>query len=199
MCLEVGCISARVGDRFPLAVPPVRSSPPTMQPLHFVGEFDLTLDAKNRLSLPAAVRGAIDPQRDGDGFYITLGRDGRLCIYTQTRFDLVSSRKRAEAEADPDRHDITWFAYANSVKPDSAGRLQLTEKMLRKGGLTKEVTLVGQDDRLEIWDRAAWEEFELEEDRARKAAAEAANRRRKAAMMGGIPGSATATAEVKAD
>jgi DNA-binding transcriptional regulator/RsmH inhibitor MraZ len=37
------------------------------------GEFELAIDEKNRLLVPAEVRRALDPERDGEAFFITAG------------------------------------------------------------------------------------------------------------------------------
>jgi MraZ protein len=49
------------------------------------------------------------------------------------------------------------FALASRVEPDGQGRLLLPQKILRRAGIQKEVTLIGVRDHLEVWNRADWE------------------------------------------
>ena len=52
-----------------------------------LGEYDHTLDDKNRLTLPARFR-----HRFGDGIVVTRGMDGCLFAYTPRRLGPRSSR-----------------------------------------------------------------------------------------------------------
>ena len=59
----------------------------------FTGQFDRTIDAKNRIQLPSQLRASIDRERDGSGLYITLGESrGTVAIYTERGFEALSSR-----------------------------------------------------------------------------------------------------------
>ena len=59
----------------------------------FTGQYDRTIDDKNRIQLPSQLRSAIDPERDGPGLYVTLGEDrGTLSIYTERGFEEAFSR-----------------------------------------------------------------------------------------------------------
>ena len=51
-----------------------------------------------------------------------------------------------------------FFGGASEDVPDKQGRVLLPAPLLRYGKLTKDVTVVGSNDHLEIWDRAAWTE-----------------------------------------
>ena len=47
----------------------------------FVGEFDIVIDAKHRLAIPASLRDQMVPAEDGKNFYLVLGPDRHLCLY----------------------------------------------------------------------------------------------------------------------
>ena len=42
---------------------------------------------------------------------------------------------------------------------DAQGRLQIPARLLAKEGLSKDVTIVGAIDHLELWDRQKWNEY----------------------------------------
>jgi DNA-binding transcriptional regulator/RsmH inhibitor MraZ len=42
---------------------------------------------------------------------------------------------------------------------DNQGRVVLSEKVLSRARLGKEVTLVGANEHLELWNRSAWVDF----------------------------------------
>jgi MraZ protein len=56
---------------------------------------------------------------------------------------------------------LTRFFSANSfdAELDSAGRVMVPGFLLEHAGLRKEVVVTGAGDCLEVWDRAAWAEY----------------------------------------
>src|SRR3989338_44283 len=48
----------------------------------FTGEYHHTIDAKNRLAIPSDIRDKVNTKIEGKGFFITIGLDGCLFMYT---------------------------------------------------------------------------------------------------------------------
>ena len=140
-----------------------------------LGEFEHTLDEKNRLTLPAKFREAF-----ADGVVVTRGMDGCLYAYARGDFDQLADRVRA---LDPlgresrlmQRH---FFSAATDAEPDKQGRIMIPAALLESAGLRREVVVAGVYDHLEIWDRAAWREHLKEVEGSAEHVAErlAANR-----------------------
>ena len=53
---------------------------------------------------------------------------------------------------------------ATPMDIDSASRIGLSESLREKKHLSREVTVVGNFDHLEIWDRAVWEQTQQDSD-----------------------------------
>lgn len=126
----------------------------------FTGQYEHTIDAKNRLAIPASIRSRWDPTRDGAAWYAVPWVGGLIRLYTETAFTV-----RAEAmpqslmqEEDESEFQATLFGLARRMELDSAGRIRLPEEMLSLTGLPREVVLVGAGDRLEIRSRSEWEQ-----------------------------------------
>ena len=49
-----------------------------------------------------------------------------------------------------------FFSGASQGELDKQGRLVIPATLLEAAGITREVTVAGVSDHLEIWDRAAW-------------------------------------------
>jgi MraZ protein len=118
-----------------------------------LGEHEHSLDDKNRLTLPAKLRGAFE-----DGVVVTRGLDGCLYAYPRDEWERMAERIRgldplAEASRVMQRH---FFAGAAQGELDRQGRLVIPAALLERAGLKREVTVVGVHDHLEIWDRATW-------------------------------------------
>ena len=119
-----------------------------------LGQYDHTLDDKNRLTLPAKFRKAF-----AEGVVVTRGLDG--CLYAFRREDwdrLVESRLSTLDPLSPagrrlQRH---FFSGAAEAELDKQGRVMIPTQLIEHAKLRKEIVVAGVNDRLEIWDRAAW-------------------------------------------
>jgi MraZ protein len=118
-----------------------------------LGEHEHSLDDKNRLTLPARLRAAFE-----DGVVVTRGLDGCLFAYPRAAWEQMARRiqgldpLKSEARV-MQRH---FFAGAAQGELDRQGRMVLPQALLEHAGLTREVTVAGVHDHLEIWDRGKW-------------------------------------------
>ena len=123
------------------------------------GEFDLTLDEKSRLMIPAQFRKRINPTAHGEAFYLVVSADRTLWMYPQLYYEWLKTRTPAddlstEAQLDLDRLN---FALGGGIaETDKAGRVVIPERVRRRIGLGKELTVIGARDRIEVWNRDAW-------------------------------------------
>ncbi len=120
----------------------------------FTGQFERTIDAKNRIQLPSPLRGAIDPETDGDLVYVTFGEHrGTLSLFTERAFNELASR--SESEFKPTREalqfELQFYGLTAVVELDKQGRFVLPERLLKKARLGPEIVLVGQGNRIDIW------------------------------------------------
>ena len=119
-----------------------------------LGEYEHTLDDKNRLTLPSRFRQAFT-----DGIVVTRGMDGCLFAYTRVDWDrLVESRL---ATLDPlskegRRMQRFFFSGAAETELDKQGRVGVPGALLQHAKLGRDVVVAGVHDHLEIWDRDAW-------------------------------------------
>ena len=119
-----------------------------------LGEYEHTIDDKNRLTLPARFRDAMS-----DGVVVTRGMDG--CLYAYARGDWQERFQSRVASLDPlssegrklQRH---FFSGAAEAELDKQGRIMIPGPLLRYAGLEREVVVAGIHDHLEIWDRDTW-------------------------------------------
>jgi MraZ protein len=128
----------------------------------FRGSFDHTLDAKNRLTIPARLRKPL-----ADGVVVALQRDAAECIAVWCAADFgpyVDSLLDGIHPLSEDYGRIERFFNANSaeLELDTVGRVMVPAKLLAKAGLGKDVTVIGAGNRLEVWDREAWQHEDVE-------------------------------------
>jgi MraZ protein len=120
-----------------------------------LGEYDHTLDDKNRLTLPAKLREEL-----GDEVVITRGLDGCLSVYSKPAFAVLADRVGTLDPFRPETRTMQryFFTSAPPVELDRQGRMVIPAKLLAGAGIEREVTVAGVFDHLEIWDRATWRE-----------------------------------------
>lgn len=121
-----------------------------------LGEYDHTLDEKNRVTLPAKFRQAF-----ADGAVLTRGMDGCLNVYARADWErLVESRLAALDPLSREARLMQRFFFSGGaeVEPDKQGRIMVPAALIQHARLEREVVIAGVRDHLEIWDRAAWRE-----------------------------------------
>src|SRR5579859_4530449 len=111
--------------------------------LLLVGEHDLTIDEKFRLLIPVEIRKSIVTERDGNLWFLLLGLNGKPWLYPELKYlELVA---QTQSDITPGEEELDFahatFALANKYECDSQGRLQISEKTLRRTKLSREVTL----------------------------------------------------------
>ena len=124
----------------------------------FVGEFEQTIDAKHRLAIGSALREQIVPKEDGKDFILMLGPDRHLWLYPDQYYRrLLATLKRSPLPSREHRKIDLFFAMARFLKPDTQGRIVLPEKSMARAVICDCVTLVGNNDHIEIWPTDEWE------------------------------------------
>ena len=121
------------------------------------GEFFHSLDSKGRLSIPARLREEL-----GNVFYVTLSPDKALSIYSVESWQAFSEKVNSMTYV-KQRKMRPFFAYASKCELDAQGRILISQNLREYAGLKKNVTVVGNNDRGEIWDSDAWKKLSVDE------------------------------------
>ena len=122
----------------------------------FFGEYEHTIDDKNRLTLPAKFRDAL-----ADRVVLTRGLDACLDVYTRADWEaLVQARL---VPLDPFSREARtlkrfFFSAASYAELDKQGRVLVPPPLAKRGKLGRDVVVAGVHDHLEIWDRSVWAE-----------------------------------------
>jgi MraZ protein len=123
----------------------------------FRGHFDQTLDAKNRLNVPAKLRSAF-----ADGLVLMKSHDAPcIAIFTPAGFESFSDKFLPRLNPmSREYQKLTRFLAGSSfdMELDSGGRVTLNNVLLSHAGIEKDVVLIGAHDRLELWARDRWDE-----------------------------------------
>ena len=121
------------------------------------------LDEKGRLFLPAKFRDEL-----AEGVVITKGQERCLYVFPVEEFNRITARLADAPVTAKAVRDYTrvFFASASDERPDKQGRITVPPALRAYAGLTRDCVVIGQNTRVEIWDRAAWEAYEAEQEQA---------------------------------
>ena len=119
------------------------------------GEYSHSIDAKGRLIIPSKFRVIL-----GEEFVITKGLDGCLFLYPSNEWKIFEEKLRTLPLTNKNARTFTRFFLGSAVDGglDKQGRALISSALRAFAGLEKDVVLVGVLDRVEIWDKAKWDE-----------------------------------------
>ena len=120
----------------------------------FLGMTDHNLDAKGRVILPTHFREEL-----GESFYITMGFNRCAQVMSVEEFDRLREQIRQLPADKALSLQYLLISPAKLVSPNSQGRIIIPQKLREDAGLSDDVTVVGMDSRIEIWDKATFDDF----------------------------------------
>ena len=116
-----------------------------------LGEFQHNIDGKGRVIMPAKFREDL-----GACFYITKGLGGCLWAFSQTEWDAIVHKFNEMPIVESREITRYFFSGATDAQPDAQGRILIPQKLRTYAGLDKDVTMVGLNNRVEIWNTERW-------------------------------------------
>jgi MraZ protein len=129
----------------------------------FIGEYSHNLDDKGRLAVPKKFRADLSK-----GAVVTRGFDSCLFLYTKKEWEILAKKLAALsfAQASARAFGRLMLAGAMDVEVDKQGRVMLPEYLRHYAGIGKEIVVAGLYSRLELWDRAKWNEYKKKTEAA---------------------------------
>ncbi|MBR4343826.1 MAG: division/cell wall cluster transcriptional repressor MraZ [Lachnospiraceae bacterium] len=115
----------------------------------FMGEFNHTIDPKNRIIVPAKFRDEL-----GENFVISAGLDGCLYLTKKSSWEAFSQQlSELPFTAETRKLQRHFMRNAQECEPDKQGRILVPQNLKEMAGLDKEVVLLGSGSKVEIWSK----------------------------------------------
>lgn len=126
----------------------------------FRGIAQLNLDSKGRLAVPARHRDAL-LDRCGGRLVITADADHCLLIYPLPDWELIQQKLEGLSNLDSRVRELQrrLIGFAVDVDMDGAGRVLISPALRQFAQLEKNVVLVGQGKKFELWNKDNWEQL----------------------------------------
>jgi MraZ protein len=122
----------------------------------FLGEFQHSLDAKGRLTLPAKFRDAL-----ADGLVVTKGMENCLFVFSRSEWPSLQDKVQSLPMIKKDARKFTRFFFGGAMEEelDKQGRVLIPENLRQYAELNREVVIIGVSNRLEVWNKENWEAY----------------------------------------
>ena len=115
--------------------------------------------------MPAGLRKQL-PEDQQTEFVLNKGLGNCLVLYPLSVWEKELTKIQARNQYVKKNRDFTrWFMQgASPVNLDGNGRILLPKRLLAHANLKKEIVLASQIDKVEIWDKAAYDTWVEESD-----------------------------------
>jgi MraZ protein len=124
----------------------------------FRGVNTINLDDKGRMAMPARIREQLLSQCGGR-LVATIDTQARcLLLYPIQEWEEIQRKVEALSSfnAASRRIQRLLIGHATDLELDGSGRVLLPQPLRDYAGLEKQIALIGQGKKLELWDQATW-------------------------------------------
>lgn len=123
----------------------------------FIGEYKYIIDSKKRLAVPAKFRAGL-----GSKAVVTKGLDNSLFLYSKKEWQVLAEKLSNLPLSQSDARGFArlMLAGAMEVSIDKAGRILIPDYLKDYADLKKETVVIGLFNRIEIWSKERWNEYQ---------------------------------------
>ncbi len=118
----------------------------------FIGGYAYTIDAKGRVNIPARFRQVLS-EINANTFVVTRGLDPCVWVYPQVVWQDIMTELRSLSSLKPINRTFirNTTRYATYCTYDKQGRIQIPQPLIDHAGLDKDVSIIGMNNKIEIW------------------------------------------------
>jgi len=124
----------------------------------FSGAYEHSVDDKGRTVIPARFR-----QKLGEKFVMTRGLHGCLWVFSDRAWPEIQQKLIPRSLLDERglKLERYFLGAACECTPDRQGRVAIPQILMAHAGIKSNqgVWVVGLTDKIEIWDKSRWDEF----------------------------------------
>ena len=133
----------------------------------FVGDYPVKIDAKGRVLFPAAFKKQLAV--NANGRFVVKKDIFERCLVLYSSDEWERQIKIIRSKINPYKKEHARFLrefYKGTAELslDTNNRLLFPKRLLELVGVSKDIVMAGQDDRIEIWDKAVYEGQEMPEN-----------------------------------
>lgn len=124
----------------------------------FRGATLVNLDSKGRLAVPTRYREMLNESSQGQMVCTIDLHQPCLLLYPLPEWEVIERKLSRLSSMNPTERRVQrlLLGHASECQMDNAGRLLIAGTLRQHARLTKEVMLVGQFNKFELWDEQTW-------------------------------------------
>lgn len=124
----------------------------------FRGSTLVNLDSKGRLTVPTRHREKLNEESTGLMVCTIDFHQPCLLLYPFSAWEIIEQKLSLLSSMNPVERQVQRFllGHASKCQMDGAGRILLAPTLRQHSKLSKEVMLVGQFNKFELWDEQTW-------------------------------------------
>ncbi len=124
----------------------------------FRGVATFNLDAKGRMAIPAKFRKHLDASCEGRLVVTIDHSDHCLQLYPLPEWEGVEKKLSELPSLNPQvrRLKRMLLGYATECEMDNNGRILLPAKLREFAGMDKNIVMIGQGNKFELWNEQTW-------------------------------------------
>jgi MraZ protein len=125
----------------------------------FRGRYNFSIDEKGRINIPAKFRKLLKPEAE-ETFVICRAPDNCLWAYPKDEWEKFEDKLLAmPMSREVNKFQRTLQNTLTDTTLDRQGRISLTPYQIEIAGISKDVSIIGRGNNLEIWDRKRFEQY----------------------------------------
>lgn len=123
--------------------------------MRFAGEYERTLDAKNRIVMPPKLKNCLE---DGQFVLCCMPNENFIRVYKPSDWDELTD-KHLFVDDGVDRTKLQRYVFHNSdnCELDAQNRFALLPKFIERAEIEREIVIIGVGKRAEIWSKKNYE------------------------------------------
>lgn len=124
----------------------------------FRGATTINLDSKGRLAVPTRYRELLIEEAQGHMVCTIDLHHPCLLLYPLPQWEVIEQKLSRLSSMNPAERRVQrlLLGHASECQMDGAGRLLIAGTLRQHAGLQKQVMLVGQFNKFELWDEETW-------------------------------------------
>ena len=129
------------------------------------GASSISIDTKGRMAIPTKFREMLVAECQGEMICTIDIHQPCLLLYPLSEWEDVEAKLRKLSSMNPHERRVQrlLLGHASECKLDGNGRTLITGPLRNHAKLDKNIMLVGQLNKFEIWDEATWQQ-QVEQD-----------------------------------
>ncbi|MEX0951353.1 MAG: division/cell wall cluster transcriptional repressor MraZ [Gammaproteobacteria bacterium] len=118
----------------------------------------ISIDSKGRVAVPSRFRERLSVLADGHLVLTLSPLDQSLWLYPLPEWELIEAKLASLSDFDTQsrRTKQMMRGYASDCQLDAQGRILIPQELRSYAGLGKDIILLGQGNKFELWDAAVW-------------------------------------------